>query len=227
MRYFGGKAKLAKDIVPIIQSHLGKHIGYLEPFVGSCNVIKDIQCSKRYGLDKHPQLIAMWKKLQEGWIPPTTITKEDYDSIRKVGEDYLKGFVGFGCSFAGKYWGGYAQSSRNDNFCKAGKNSVLKKIKTLQDVTFMCFDYKNLKPNNLLIYADPPYFKTTQYTVEFNSNEFWDWCRKYSKNNTILISEYNAPEDFECIWSKNVKTDMNSAIGKIDRIEKLFKYKNG
>lgn len=226
MRYFGGKAKLAKYLIPIIQSYIKDHIGYLEPCVGGCNIIEGINHTNKYACDKHPQLIAMWKELQNGWIPPTIITKEDYLTIKDAGEDYLKGFVGFGCSFGGKYFGGYAGLNEDRNYALNAKNSVLKKISKLKDVKFFCKDYKELNPNNLLIYIDPPYANTTKYTVDFDSTEFWQWCRTYSKTNTILISEYTAPDDFECIWSKEVKTDMNSNNGKIDRIEKLFKFKN-
>ena len=44
----------------------------------------------------------------------------------------------------------------------------------------------------------------------------------------VFISEYNAPEDFECIWQKEVKSSL-SANGEIGgnktSIEKLFRYK--
>ena len=77
------------------------------------------------------------------------------------------------------------------------------------------------------IYCDPPYRDTTKYkTEEFPYDEFYDWCREMSKNNIVLISEYNMPNDFECIWSKNVSTSMDNgrdSIGdKSNRVEKLF-----
>lgn len=36
MRYMGSKARLSKELVPIIQSYIDKTnpIGYIEPFVG-------------------------------------------------------------------------------------------------------------------------------------------------------------------------------------------------
>ena len=44
----------------------------------------------------------------------------------------------------------------------------------------------------------------------------------------VFISEYNAPSDFECIWSKDAKSSL-SANGHIGgnkcSTEKLFKYK--
>ena len=47
-----------------------------------------------------------------------------------------------------------------------------------------------------------------------------------SKNNIVIVSEYNMPNDFKCIWSKEITTSMNkNRIGNDDknnRVEKLF-----
>ena len=46
-----------------------------------------------------------------------------------------------------------------------------------------------------------------------------------SKSNIVLCSEYNAPDDFDCIWSKELTTtlDKNS---RSKAVEKLFMIKN-
>lgn len=45
-----------------------------------------------------------------------------------------------------------------------------------------------------------------------------------SQNNIVLISEYNMPDDFECIWSKDLMCtlDKNSRTNKV---EKLWKWR--
>jgi hypothetical protein len=49
-----------------------------------------------------------------------------------------------------------------------------------------------------------------------------------SKNNIVLISEYNMPDEFECIWQKQVTTSVDNNRkandDKNNRIEKLFIY---
>ena len=49
--------------------------------------------------------------------------------------------------------------------------------------------------------------------------------RKLSKTHKVFISEEQAPEDFECIWSKEVKRvlDVNKANIQ-SKTEKLFVY---
>ena len=43
-----------------------------------------------------------------------------------------------------------------------------------------------------------------------------------SKDNIVLISEYNMPNDFECIWEKEHKTSLDKNDNQKIRIEKLF-----
>ena len=94
------------------------------------------------------------------------------------------------------------------------------------------FEYKNYKEwmdiKGALIYCDPPYSETTQPygTGDFNTEEFWDVMRNWSKNNDVYISEYVAPDDFECVLEIQTKTDIRNGNNQLDkRVEKLFKYK--
>ena len=75
-----------------------------------------------------------------------------------------------------------------------------------------------------MIYCDIPYRDTTDYKTEkFPYEEFYEWCKLLSKNNTVLISEYNMPEDrFECVWEKQVTNGL-TVTGKQNKgTEKLF-----
>lgn len=80
-----------------------------------------------------------------------------------------------------------------------------------------------------VIYCDPPYKGTTKYkTEEFLYEEFYEWCKEMSIHNTVLISEYNMPDDFECIWEKDLKTSLGSGVNKEsdrNRTERLYTYK--
>ena len=231
MRYFGGKTRTCKDISSIIKERKNK--AFLSPFVGGGWVEQYIE-GKKVIADKHYYLIEMYKALQNGWLPPTELTREEYDYIKnnKDEKPYLTGFVGFGCSFAGKWFGGYAKDNSGRNYCLNAYNSIQKKIDNglLKDSELIHTDYKALNPINMVVYCDPPYKGTTQYDKnivgEFNHEEFWDTMRKWSENNEVYISEYNAPDDFEVIWEKPIKLDIrNKNNEKEARIEKLFKFK--
>ena len=66
--------------------------------------------------------------------------------------------------------------------------------------------------------------------TDFNNEDFWDWCREIietKENIKLLISEYNAPDDFVCIWQKDVQRSMKSTDNTMRAVEKLFTYKGG
>lgn len=96
----------------------------------------------------------------------------------------------------------------------------------MQGVTLENLTYQELYlPTKSLIYCDPPYEGTTKYKDKFNHSEFWQWCKdKVEEGHTVFISEYNAPEDFECIWSKEIVSSLTKDTGSKKGIEKLFIY---
>ena len=227
MQYFGGKFRLADEIVSVLNKYRKEGQIFLEPFVGGANIVSKMT-GKRTAYDIHYELIEMYKAIQNGWFPPDLISKEYYEEIRdsKNIRPCLKGFVGFGCSFAGKYFGGYANSG-DRNYCVNARNSVLKKMETCKDVVFECKDYRKITPKDCLIYCDPPFLNTIQYSNgKFDSVEFWGIMREWSKNNIVIVSEYQAPDDFECIWKRETKLDIRNRFNQREkRIEKLFKFK--
>lgn len=235
MKYLGGKVKLAKDIANVLNAYRKDGQAYVEPFVGGAAVIAQMT-GERYGYDIFKPIIEMFKEIQNGWQPPQDVTYEEYQRVRfSEGEEALKAFVGFSCSFAGKYFGGYARTSKDKtvaekySYAKSGFNVLMKQKPLIQDVKFECKSYLDLTFNNCLIYCDPPYANTTKYkgTDDFDSDVFWDWVREQSKMNTVIVSECNAPDDFKIIWQKETKTGLADKDNKkINKTEKLFMYEN-
>lgn len=235
MKYMGSKARIAKHILPIILKDRKPDQWYVEPFVGGANMIDKVD-GKRIGADSNECIISMWVELQSGWVP-NPITKEFYNKIRAEKGNYdkrLVGWVGVACSYSGKWFGGFAGKTNTkdgvrDYQAEAFKN-VNKQLPNLNDVLFVYggYDYINI-PDNSLIYCDPPYEGTTKYKDDFDHNAFWQWCRdKVKEGHTVFVSEYKAPDDFTCVWEKEVKSSL-SANGKTggnkNSVEKLFTFK--
>lgn len=232
MQYFGGKYRVAKDISNIINNIIDDK-DYVEPFCGACNVMSNIITSgNKYAYDKHLYLIEMWKQIQSGWIPPTNITEQDYYFYKEHKDEYphIAGFVGFACSFSGKWFGGYARNSRGDNFAKNGSNSLIKQRNRILDIFFKQSDYKDLCFKNKFIYCDPPYKNTTQYNgCTFDYEEYLLWVKKQSGNNIVLCSEYdiNIPIGANVIWEKKSKKEIrNKSNNREGTTEVLWTYNN-
>lgn len=240
MKYMGSKARFAKHILPIVLEGRTEAQTYVEPFAGGMNMIDKVE-GKRIANDIHTELIEMWKALVcDNWKPPH-YTKQQYQQIRtdkKSYELHIIGWVGFACSYSGKYFGGYAGDYPESRRLKNGKlpnyqaeaiNSTAKQVPKLKGVEFTNKNYWELDiPDNSVIYCDPPYQNTTKYHHSFNHSFFWDWCREKSKQgHKVYISEYSAPEDFVCVWQKETNSQLSangSTGGNKISTERLFVY---
>lgn len=111
MKYVGSKNRISKDILPIMLDSRKGGQYWVEPFVGGANMIDKVD-GLRIGNDINYYLIEMWKAIQNGWIPPDSISKNEYDDLR-YNKEYrspeLVGFVGFNSSYGTKFFGGYAR----------------------------------------------------------------------------------------------------------------------
>ena len=234
MKYVGSKNRLSKHIVPIIQEHLAKGVRvYWEPFVGGANVIDKVKFHPKIGSDSHPELIALLQYVQDLSNPlPDTITEEEYIKVRDSRECYepwYVGLVGFCATWGSKYFGGFARSFKSDGITprdvpNEGIRNLERQRPNLKNVQFIHSDFREMKIDNALIYCDPPYRGATKYgKTSFPYDEFYEWCRHKARKNIVLVSEYNMPDDFECIWEKEHFTSLTTQIGSHKkRTEKLF-----
>ena len=243
MQYVGSKNRLSKELAPIIQSYITNDtVAYIEPFVGGANMIDKIKHHKKIGSDIHKELIALLNHTKENPnLFPNTVSEETYKHVKNNTneyEDWFVGLVGFTGSFGAKYFGGYAKGFKADkttprNYSNEAINNLKKQSPNIQDVDFKVASFLEYNPNDYkdcVFYLDPPYRNTLKYsTGSFPYEEFDNWAIELAKNNTVLISEYNMPENnFECIWMKDVKVAV-SGQGDIKnrvRVEKLFIVKN-
>jgi len=233
MKYMGGKDRIANNILPIILKDRIDNQYYVEPFVGGCNVIDKVN-GNRIGSDKSVYLIEMWKSLSNGEKFLNEIDKQTYDKARTefnnktnlYFSDSEIGWIGFMASYNGRFFdGGYNGNYKKRNYTKESIDNITKQVPNVLGVDFYCCDYKELEiPYNSIIYCDIPYKNTKQYLTSknFNHNVFFEWCREKTKQgHKVFISEYNAPDDFKCVWSGNIKSYMKA--GRSENVtEKLF-----
>jgi len=233
MKYMGSKGRIAKEILPIILREREQNQYYVEPFVGGANIIDKVE-GLRIGSDINHYLIALLKAMQTGWTPPY-LSREQVKEIMADRDGYepnLTAWAGLGCSYSGKWFGGYAgltvtkEGSTRDYIAEAIKNFKIQSDK-VKGVTFYSGSYWELEiPPNSIIYCDPPYEGTEGYRVKFDHNKFWDWCREMKKlRHTIFVSEYNAPDDFICVWEKTLSSSLSAngkSGGNKTSTEKLF-----
>jgi DNA adenine methylase len=245
MKYMGSKAKIAKSLLGLILKNRTDNQVFVEPFVGGCNVIDKV-VGERIGCDNNKYLIAMYKYLQNNPAPNFDQSKQHYNEVRQAFKDnstnnfeeWYIGHVGFMASANGRFFdGGYSGVSNTKigttrNYIDESIRGLKKQLDSIKDVNFVCADYKELIiPANSIVYCDPPYANSKKYsTGDFNSDEFWDWCRVLVwQGHRVFVSEYNAPPDFKEIWAKEITSSLranNQVMGAKKSLEKLFKHES-
>ncbi len=211
MRYMGSKRLLAKHILPIILKDRQEGQWYVEPFCGGCNTLSEVT-GNRIGGDTNWHLIYMWQAVAKGWLPPATFDEELYNFTKshKDANPKLTGYLGASATFGARWFGSFAKNN-----------------KTNLDYPGQC--YKDLYiPDNSIIYCDPPYIDTpNRYGggLSFNHEEFFTWCRqRVNIGHKVFVSEYRAPDDFVCIWDKNINCTLGTKVKEIS--EKLFVHRS-
>lgn len=250
MRYQGGKSRIATAIAEVINAIHGREIpdcttnrGIFDPhsgggrtsfvslFCGSCAVESKVTGFDQVILnDRHPYLVALMRNVQAGWNPPENVSEDEYRFLRNNKDLFpaLTGFVGFGCSFGGKWFGGYARNAGGTNYAAQSKRSLLKDMATLTTARYLNLDYRAVPiPPGAVVYADPPYAETTGYTGEkFDSAEFWDYARLIAETgHKIFVSEQQAPDGWWCVWEKPfTRTLDRNKSNQFQVTEKLFTW---
>lgn len=231
MKFMGSKARINKFILPIMLAERTPYQWWVEPFVGGGNSISEVR-GPRLGGDIDPHVIAALTAIRDSLdkLPKNNeeFTEKDYHNLRLCDHPF-KGYLGFTASYAGKWMGGWCRdrSGKRDYVAEAYRNA-LKQSPKLQGVNLVVADYRGLDiPPCSLIYCDIQYRSTTGYRVGyFDYDAFYHWCAvKAEEGHTVFLSEYSAPEEFECVWSKEISTSLTQDTGSKKGVEKLFKYK--
>ena len=183
MRYMGSKRRLAKDLEKVILERVDvtPETTYWEPFLGGANSFERLAPHFRHavGVDVNEDLVLMWDAaVNGGWVPPLEVSWAEYDALHWSGEHSpLRGFVGVGCSFGGKWFRGLAHDRANvdgspRNYAAQSARSVLRTVDRLGGVEckFECGDYRGIAPRRGdVVYCDPPYAGCEGYRVAFDS----------------------------------------------------------
>lgn len=234
MKYMGSKARIKKEILPLILKDRTENQFFVDLMGGGMNLIDSVK-GNRIANDLNFYLIEMWKELLKGWIPEKSYSKEFYNEIKNNKESfppYLVGYVGFNCSYSGKWFGGFAGVVETKigtirNYQNEAFSNIMKQIENLKGIYLFNKKYFEVKiPKNSIVYFDPPYKNTTKYFTDFDHHFFYNYVRKLkAEGHQVFISEYEMPSDFICIWEKEIKSSLSangkSGSSKIS-VEKLF-----
>lgn len=236
MRYLGGKMRQAKKIVAVVAAVAEQHdkTVWVEPFIGGASVLAAAgeRFVERQGSDIDANLVAFWRRVQAGWVPPATMSREQYNGLRDGSIDdaspEIRTWAKYACSLNGKPWAGYAAVEPNgrDRLAESLRSTIAKG-RLLAGVYLSECSYDQVTlTTEAIVYADPPYARTTGYGGSFDSEAFWAWCSKLAVAGVpVIVSEYSAPPDFIPLasWRRTATLDVTKT--KVDT-ESLYLHKS-
>lgn len=226
----GSKARHAKHIIPVISEHRICGQLYVEPFVGGGNVFHLVD-NPKWGNDLNGDVVACLNAVGRGWVPPGDVSEAEYHRARfdPDVDAALRGFIGIGCSYAGKFFGGYARGCNTAgvprNYARESRDNLMRQAKGLAGSKFTDLPYWEMDiPAGSVVYCDPPYRDATGYYSEFDSDKFWEWCRGVTEHSVVLVSEYAAPPGWDCVWSsdRSYASSLTADTGAKRGVERLF-----
>ena len=232
--YHGGKQRFGKAIASCMKDYIGsdtQFLGYCEPFCGMLGVYQHmlyLNLKSYLAGDINEAVINMWQASQNGWIPKSTCSEDEFLDFKKrkcVSPE--SGFFGHQLSFGGKFLECYSPKYGKPADCSKQAIKVASIGNSAKDVKFNCdvyTQYSHLK--GFVMYCDPPY-ENTQHRWKFDHSEFVEWCIMMSKHNMVFVSGFTKPcQIVEIVFKSSLKpqtTNGNPVLG----VEHLYLYPRG
>lgn len=245
MQYLGGKTRLAGRIAEIVNAErvrLGGAAGPLpfwEPFCGGLSVsVKLAALGPGIVSDACLPLISLYRAVRDGWDPPETLSEDEYRAARSLPDtDPRKAFAGFGCSFGGMYFSKYVgprtihhtTTGQIQKLDAAGSTAraLRRQIPALRGCALECMSFFDARPiPGLVLYCDPPYAGTSEYSAAgaFNSEAFWARARAWAGAGAVVfVSEYVCPISAVAVASWSHSLRLHGAERSGARTERLFR----
>ena len=133
-----------------------------------------------------------------------------------------RGFILFGCSYGGKYKGGYARGDRR--YAECASNAIARDLPYLRDkVTFECRPFNSEIPRDGMVYCDPPYGKATGYSGRYDKRDLLSWIDSIPMTVPVFVSEWDMPEGYAEVWSQPHFSKLNNQNrGMTGNTERLY-----
>lgn len=240
----GGKSKIAKHLCAAINPVRRGRTAW-DAFCGGLSMSAELaKAGPVISSDANPALISLYQYVAAGWDPPENVSEEEYKAAKALPDsDPRKAFIGFGCSFGGKWFAGYARcknpndarSTGKRTYAGAARNSIRDDAALLRPAGWTVAHLNVLEfgplddvvatdPRDIICYFDPPYAGTEAYgaVAPFDHVAFWARALEWAKYTDVFVSEYDCPLAVAPVLE--FKHDMSVAGGvtKDARTERLY-----
>lgn len=217
LRWPGGKSKMLKILDEFFPKEINK---FIDTFVGGgsilLHIIQKYNPNEVYANDIDNMLIGYYNAIKNN---PQEIIEECLDiKNNNTCETFVEKFyeldrskpsnffISNKTSFSGLN-NNYSSQAFDRNFSINSINKIKDVSEVIQNVNFINDNFNNLENTigeikDYFIYLDPPYFGNKDKGLygekgilhkEFNHLELFEWVKKYSDNNKIMLSYDDSP----------------------------------
>lgn len=212
MRYQGGKSRIAKALATEIRKRFPTTTDIWELFCGGGAMTLALAKAgfRVHASDNHEDLILMWQALMRGETEPfVDVTREEHARLKHAEPSARRGFVRFGASFGGDFFGGFGTDIKNGEghqpWQEAQRSRSSRRSARLYGSTLqwnLRLPRSQLRPRRLLGFVK-------------------------KRTGPTFVSELNGPEDLEIVWRQQHNSQMVSnaaaTAGRIkQREERLY-----
>jgi len=229
MQYLGGKSRIAKQLAAVIDQYREPGQLVWDAFCGGLSMSTALSIKGPvFSSDACLPLISLYTAVQQGWEPPTEVTPDQYRAAKLLPDtDPFKAFCGFGCSFGGKWFGGYAKGFNGPlTYPQLASRNVKNGVK---GKTFACVDFLKENPcaDRGILYLDPPYRGTTAYagTGRFDHDLFVVKIQEWAQFTDVFVSEYDLPVG-QVVWERASRGTLGKTHG-VAHVERLYRIVKG
>lgn len=237
MKYIGSKARILKDILPILEKFNQRCDRFVDLFGGGANVASNINWNGKIIYNDYDELLVdllkTAKNKPELIAELKTPTREEYAEL-KDGDypNWLKGATLFFGSYNAKAYGGSygaktttKEGKVREYYQEAKRNLLKQNLKQIDEMLNIDYTKFPVKKSDL-VYCDIPYKNTIGYKTKFDHNAFWMSADVLSLRGIIIIvSEFEAPEDWVELTSVERLSQQNWNNNSEKVTEKLFIHK--
>lgn len=234
MRYFGGKlrhrdqiGKLLTELADVLSSPIEDRC------CGSLAVTRGVfEAGGRVSvaIDANVALMCLYRSVRDGWIPPRTLSREEFIAIQRgplPDDDPMTAFAMIFCSYGGKWGSGYLPDDDRwpgDTARHAATKAhvdLLRMKPWLERIDLRCGDCRvGLPKSPTVIYFDPPYVGVEGYArvAPFPHASFLQCVTAASAKHAIIVSEFTMPPDWREIAAMQYKGGSGFTKNKVERL---------
>jgi DNA adenine methylase len=242
--YLGGKSKLAKWFAAAINPVRGTRVAW-DAFCGGFSISAELsKAGPVISSDANAALTTLYQAVAAGWDPPEAVTEAQYKGGKALPDtDPMKAFLGFGCSFGGKWFAGFARSKDPKDgrsvrgYASQARNVLLRDVGAHKEAggVIRCANFLAIDPAEpdvaadaaeIVLYLDPPYEGTEAYgaTAPFDHVLFWHRVRQWAELTDVFVSEYNAPGHNVPLLEFTHDLSVSGGVTKDARRERFYHF---